>query len=60
MIKMDGPLLPVIFYVNLMVMMKKERAYVLPVLSSVRIHYPWRKDHPVPTGGKTKSVLPDI
>jgi len=57
---MDGPLLPVVFYVNLMVMMKKEIVSVLPVLSSVKIHYPLRRDHPVPTGERTKSVLPGI
>lgn len=57
MIKMDGPLLPVVFYVNPTVMMKKEIACVLPVLSSAKIHYPLRKDHPVPTGGRTKLVL---
>lgn len=55
---MDGPLPLMIFYVDPTVMMKKERVYVLPVLNSVRIHYPLRKDHPVPTGGRTKLALP--
>ncbi len=60
MIKMDGPLPLVVFYANPTVMMKRERAYILPVLSSVRIHYPLRKDHPVLTGGRTKLALPEI
>ncbi len=57
---MDGPLLPVVFYLDPAVMMKREIAYVLPVLSSVKIHYPLGKDHLVPTGGRTKLALPSI
>jgi hypothetical protein len=57
---MDDSLLPLVSYVDPTVMMKKERAYVLPVLSSITIHCPLRKDHLVPTRGRTKSVLPSI
>ncbi len=57
---MDGPLPSAVFYVNLMVMMKKEIVSVLPVLNSVKIHYPLKKDHPVPTGGGTNLALPSI
>ncbi len=57
---MDGPLLPVVFYVDPTVMTIYEIAYALPVLSSATIYHPWRKDHPVPTGERTNSVLPGI
>ena len=60
MLKMDGPLLPVIFYADPTVTTIYEIAHVLPILSSVKMHYPLRKDHPVPTGGKINSVLPGI
>jgi len=53
MIKMDGPLLPVVFYVDPTVTTIYEIAYVLPVLSSLRMYYPLKKDHPVLTGGRT-------